>query len=144
MAGGDYTAHFLAGRLRSLSHARSVQCLELLSEIGTAYSIDEIYGAYADHQAYYARRQAARAILIHLANARRVPLQTMLDRLDITSISDLLLGPVGKRFPGRLRDLMLNGHRITKDDFLALIVDQPARREAAQKVIWGALPGYPR
>ena len=135
--GGERMTVFLAERLLSFSHQRAVRGMELLSEIGSPAAIDEIYGVCSLIDAYHPRREASRNILRQLAVSRRLSVQQMIDRIDLTGLPDRLERRARSRYPRRLEDLMYNGHRLSRVDFEAFVLDDAIRAPAAARVVWG-------
>ena len=135
--GSDQCAAYLASRLGSWSRQRAVKATDVLVELGAPMGLNEIY-QLSWHEG--SRSEHAAKTLARMAKNRRVPLAGLLDRA-VPSQPD---AETTRRFLAIqtrwFSDLMINGHRLSRSDFLHYVAAGP-RRALASRLVWGVFRG---
>jgi len=134
LLGGPRAIEWLARQVRDWSHARAVQCVDLLRQIGSGLAIWEIYGIALDTSLMRARRDDTAQRLEWTATNRKLELDVLLDR----SLPPLGLREVRVRDAQirRLHDHMIDGRRLGSAHFLRHFATHPRMAPGTQRVVW--------
>ena len=138
--GGDRCVGFLAERFATWSHPRAVQALAHLRQIGSDLAVTELVRIAAITDQEVPRRRAARDTLEEIALVRELD---SLAQLIARTCPRVATGAIGERVVATqrawLEQLLVDGDRLTAEDFLVHVAGHALRRTLTAGLVWGVV-----